>query len=171
MRDIRTALTVATMVLAASASAASAQIGLAAAGGPTVALGALGDAVDMGYHAQLSASLSVPLLPLSARVDAMFNQFPQTGVDHNVRMLSGSVNAILSIPSILITPYLIGGVGAYRSSGTAAAGSSTDFGANLGGGLRLGLPGLSVFGEARVHSLFNEGDATRFAPISLGIRF
>lgn len=180
MRSIRTALIIATVALTASASAASAQIGLSLAGGPTVAMGTIGDVVDMGYHAQLSASLSVPLLPVGVRVDAMFNQFPETGHDADFRVLSGTVNAVLSMPSIGITPYLIGGVGAYNSKfiEDEALGhnhgeetSGTNIGANLGAGVRFALPGLAVFGEARLHNLFNEGDATRFAPISVGIRF
>lgn len=180
MRNIRNALAVATIALTATASAASAQIGLSLAGGPTVAMGALSDVTDMGYHAQLSAGLSVPLLPFGVRVDGMFTQFPETGEGGDFRVLSGSVNGVLSMPSIGITPYLIGGVGVYNSKwiedenlghdhGEEA--STTNVGANIGAGVRFALPGLAVFGEARLHNLFNEGEATRFAPISLGIRF
>jgi hypothetical protein len=148
------------------------------AGGPTFALGDLGDVVDAGYHASLSAGVSVPLLPVGLRIDGMFTQFPESDGDANFRVLSGSVNGVVSIPSIGFSPYLIGGIGFYNSRFTAdgegparADGSTTDVGANAGVGLRVGLPGLALFGEMRLHNLFSDGGSTRFAPLSLGISF
>ena len=62
-------------------------------------------------------------------------------------------------------------------SGYAAAGvrvvpgaSATEAAWNVGAGVRLGLPGLGVFAEARLHNVFTEGDASRFVPVTLGIR-
>ena len=180
MRSCRTAVFIALLALAGSAGSASAQIGLSIAGGPSMPLGTLGDIVDTGYHAQLSAALSVPLLPVGVRIDGAFNQFPETGEDGNFRVLSGTANVILSVPSIGVIPYLIGGLGMYSSSFVhddeaghdhGDEGSTTNVGANLGGGVRLALPGLAVFAEARLHNLFSDGEATRFVPVSLGIRF
>jgi hypothetical protein len=172
------ALAVAGAMLAAGATEAASQLRFSIAGGPSMPLGSLGDEVDTGYHAQLSAALSVPLLPVGIRADGMFTQFPESGEDGNFRVVSGSVNGVLSMPSVGITPYLIGGLGIYNSRFTDdddghghETGSTTNVGANVGVGIRIGLPGLAVFGEARLHNLFNEGDAVRFAPISLGVRF
>jgi hypothetical protein len=172
------ALAVAGAMLAAGATEAASQLRFSIAGGPSMPLGSLGDEVDTGYHAQLSAALSVPLLPVGIRVDGMFTQFPEPGEDGNFRVVSGSVNGVFSMPSVGITPYLVGGIGIYNSRFTDDdddhdhdTGSTTNVGANVGVGLRIGLPGLAVFGEARLHNLFNEGDAVRFAPVSLGVRF
>ncbi|HUF50218.1 MAG TPA: outer membrane beta-barrel protein [Longimicrobiales bacterium] len=168
----------AAVLLLAGAARADAQIGIAA--GPTVAIGSLGDITDLGYHVQLSAGLSVPLFPIALRIDGAWNQFPETGTDGGLRVLSGSANAVFSIPSVGLTPYVIGGLGAYNSRWAeedepghehGGEGSTTNLGVNVGVGVRLGLPGLSAFAEARLHNLFNEGDATRFIPISLGLRF
>lgn len=176
LRPVLVALT----LTAAAATAASAQVRISLAGGPTVPVGILADDVDLGYHAQLSAALGLPALPIGVRFDGALNQFPETAGDGSFRMISGTANAVLSVPSIGFVPYLIGGLGVYRSEwlhdeeepghdhGDEA---TTNLGANVGVGARLVLPSLAVFAEARLHHLFTEGEEVRFAPISLGIRF
>lgn len=174
MTRIRIAVAAALMTVA---TASQAQAQLSIAGGPTFAMGALGDATEMGYHAQGSFGLSLPLIPISLRVDGAWNQFPENEGDGNLRMISGTANAVFSIPSIGITPYVIGGLGAYNAdwSDDSAVGAvddaSTEIGANVGVGVRIGLPGISAFAEARLHNLFNDGDSMRFVPISVGLRF
>jgi hypothetical protein len=175
MTRIRIVVAAALMAVAA-ASPTHGQ--LSVAGGPTFAMGALGDATEMGYHAQGSFGLSLPLIPISLRVDGAWNQFPENEGDGDLRMISGTANAVFSIPSIGITPYVIGGLGAYNAdwSDDSAVGAledeaSTEIGANVGVGVRIGLPGISAFAEARLHNLFNDGDSMRFVPISVGLRF
>jgi hypothetical protein len=176
MTRIRLAAAAALLALAA---ATPAQAQLSVAGGPTFALGSLGDATEMGYHAQGSFGLSLPLFPISLRIDGAWNQFPESDTEGDFRVISGTANAMFSIPSIAITPYVIGGLGAYnaRWSDDSTVGSlgedesSTEIGANVGVGIRFGLPGLSAFAEARLHNLFNDGDAIRFVPVSVGLRF
>jgi hypothetical protein len=52
-----------------------------------------------------------------------------------------------------LSPYLIGGMGAYRSScsGELTCASDTEFGWNLGLGTRLYVLGFRSFLEARYH--------------------
>lgn len=170
----KSAIAIVAIALAAAAATpadASAQLRFAAAGGPSFPVGGLSDEADTGFNILLGAGLSVPLLPVGVRADGMLNQFPASEQDGNVRILSGSVNAVLEMPLILATPYLIGGLGVYNSRFTDGdAGSATDTGANIGAGIRLGLPGLNVFAETRFHNIFSEGSSTRFIPISLGVR-
>ena len=176
---MRTTFGAVIVALAVTATGANAQISLG--GGPSHALGSLGDATKTGYHVLLSAGLSVPLIPIALRVDGAWNQFPYVGADADARILSGTANAVLSLPSLGITPYVIGGLGVYNQRTEVPAGtqpapdeetaSSTDIGANVGAGIRIGLPGLSAFAEARLHNIFTDGDATRFVPLSIGLRF
>jgi len=175
MRQWKSIAAGAALVLAAGAADAQAQVGFQIGGGPSFATGDLGDAVDMGYNVQGSATLSLPLFPVSFRADALFNQHP--GDDHGIRILGGNVNAVFSIPSVGITPYIIGGIGMYSSKATDEGDaehdheSQTDTGFNIGAGVRLGLPGLAVFAEARLHSISTEGGSTRIVPVTLGVRF
>lgn len=155
---------------------AAAQLRFAVAGGPSFPLGSLADGFDTGWHAQVSGGLSVPFVPIAVRVDAGYNRFPGGGPGSppHFQLISGTVNGVVTIPSLAITPYFIGGLGFYSSridSETTAASESSDVGANVGAGIRVGLPFLSFFVEGRLHNIFSEGDPTRFAPISAGIHF
>lgn len=169
-RFIRSALVVAGLALLGGAQDAAAQFAISA--GPSFAAsGELRDDFEMGYHVQLSAGLNLPLLPVGFRADGFFNRFPHS-VDGHAQIAGGALNAVLDVPMVGVTPYLIGGVGLYNSryehEGHAHE-ATTDFGANIGAGARIGLPGLGIFVEARIHNLFSEGD--RFVPVSFGFRF
>jgi hypothetical protein len=175
IRFVRSAVLISAVALAASASSAAAQVNFSLGAGPTIGIGDLGDATDMGYHAQLSAGFAVPVLPVGLRADGMFTRLPFAGEgDGNYQVISGTLNAVVNIPSVGITPYLIGGVGFYNSKfdfDEADSESDTDLGVNVGAGIRFGLPGLGVFAEARLHNIFGDGDSVRMVPITLGVRF
>jgi hypothetical protein len=174
IKFVRSAVVIGALALAAGASDASAQINFSIGAGPTFGLGDLGDATDMGYHGLVSAGFGVPILPVGLRADGMFTRLPVAGdVDGNFQVLSGTINAVLNIPTPVISPYIIGGVGFYNSKMDVEgfdSESETDIGVNGGVGIRVGLPGLGVFGEARLHNIFGDGDSVRMAPITIGIR-
>jgi opacity protein-like surface antigen len=175
-RFVRASFTMVAAALAFSAADAQAQIGFSVAGGPTFPMGDIGDVLDMGYHAKVAASFKLPVLPIGLEADGMWNQFDYSNADDaNLRILSGSLNAVINLPTPGITPYIIGGVGMYNSQADIEGEdteSVTDVGVNAGVGVRLGLVGLGgVFAEARLHNVFTDGDSYRFVPVSLGIRF
>jgi opacity protein-like surface antigen len=175
-RFVRSTFAVAAAALAFSATATQAQVGFSIAGGPSFATGDFGEGLDMGYHAKVAAGFSLPVLPIGFEADGMWTRFDFSDADANARILSGTLNAVLNLPTPGITPYLVGGVGLYNGKvgGDDApdSESETDFGANIGVGVRMGLVGLGgVFAEARLHNIFSEGESSRFIPISLGIRF
>jgi hypothetical protein len=169
-RYCRIAGAAALIALAAGTGDAAAQVRLSVGGGPTFPVGNLGDEFDMGYHVQLSAGLMPAMLPVGLRIDGAYNRFPED--DGHFRVIVGSVNAVLDIPMQGFSPYLIGGLGVYSSGGDDDHGhpTTTNVGANVGAGFRVGLPGLSVFVESRFHNIFSEGEQTRFVPVTLGIR-
>jgi hypothetical protein len=170
----KSAAAVAAVALVASAADASAQVRLSVAGGPTFAVGHLGDDVNMGFNVLAGAEFGVAAIPFGLRLDGMFNQFPETAhPDDSFRVISGSLNGIFALPAVGFSPYVIGGLGVYNSSYTDDdhGGATTNLGANIGLGVRLPLPGLGVFAEARFHNLFSDGDQARFIPLSLGFRF
>jgi hypothetical protein len=116
------------------------------------------------------------MIPIGLEADGMFTRFNASELeDSHMQILSGSLNAVINLPTPGITPYIIGGVGMYNGKATIAGESgegSTDVGVNVGGGVRLGLPGIGgVFAEARLHNIFGEGESARFVPVSVGIRF
>lgn len=173
-RFVRTAMAVGAVAFAFGASEASAQVSFAIGGGPAFAMGDMSEGLDMGYHGQLSVGFGVPIIPVALRADGQFARFPAEGdVDGHLQIMSGTLNAVINLPTPVLTPYLIGGVGFYNGkieAGEFESEGETDMGVNVGGGIRLGLGGLGVFAEARLHNIFTEGESTRFAPVTVGIR-
>lgn len=172
-RCVRAVLAVGALGLMFGASEAQAQIGFSIAGGPTFATGDAGDGLDMGYHARVGAAFSLPMLPIGIQAEGMWNRFDASDDDGHMQNLVGSVNAVINLPTPGITPYLIGGLGYYNTKVETSLGEAdtNDFGVNAGAGVRLGLPGLGVFAEARLHNIFGENDSFRFIPVSVGVRF
>lgn len=168
MNNWKIAVAAAAFVTAFAASDAAAQVSFGIAGGPSFATG--GDHhLDTGYHVQLSAGFTPATLPFGVRVDGAFNRFSE---DHgNYDVLKGTLNGVLNVPLATVAPYIIGGIGAYSAEDQAHGDErETKLGVNIGGGIRLPLPGLSVFVEARYHHPFGD-EAVRFVPVSFGIRF
>lgn len=180
IRFVRASFIVVAAAFAFSAADAQAQIGFSIGAGPSFATGDFGEGLDMGYHAKVAASFSLPVLPIGLQADAMWTRFDVSDLDDaHVQLLNGSLNAVINLPTPGITPYIIGGVGYYNSKVEIGAldDDSNDFGINAGVGVRLGLVGLGgVFAEARLHNIFgesdgDESDSIRFIPVSVGIRF
>jgi opacity protein-like surface antigen len=168
MISIRTvAVAVAVVLMGVSATDSAAQVRFSVAGGPSFATG--DQHLDTGYHVQLSAGFAALALPVALRVDGAFNRFTEAHGNYDV--LSGTLNGILNVPLAVASPYIIGGVGAYSAEDQAHGDErETNLGLNIGGGIRLPLPGLSVFVEARYHHPFGD-EAIGFVPLSFGIRF
>jgi hypothetical protein len=90
---------------------------------------------------QLGAQLSLPVIPLAVRADAIM-----FGSTFTTDAISYNVNAVLAIRLPVIQPYGVLGQGRY-----VVAPDTRVKGWNYGAGLRLGLGSLGVFGEVRKH--------------------
>jgi hypothetical protein len=176
-------LAVAAFALMAPVAMAQAQLKFGVAAGASLPNGDFADAVETGYHAMVTAGIKPPLAPVGFRVDGMFTEFnaKAPATDTKERILGLNANAVLSMPgAVVLSPYLIGGVGMYRQSispSVPGLDAQTDMGVNIGAGIQFGLAGFSAFGEIRLHNIFN-GDggsgnstSTRFIPITFGITF
>jgi opacity protein-like surface antigen len=177
---------IAALLLAASAGALEGQspLSFSVSGGATVPSGGFADRVNAGYNVGASLGLHIPLFPISVRADGMFNRLEYNdagglsggaryrAVTEYAQIWSGTVNAVVSM-STLLSPYLIGGIGWYRTSeadiGANLSRSENSVGGDIGAGLKLGLAGFGVYAEARYHWI---GDPdVRIVPISVGVSF
>jgi hypothetical protein len=172
----RNAIRIAAVAFVAFASVAQAQrpvFGVAA--GLTAPQGDFGDFVDNGYHIGAAMGFRVPALPVDLRADLAYTTFgAKDPVDGNINTLNLSVNAQHTFAGVALRPYVIGGLGMYRTSGSGDLEdieSSTDMGLNGGAGLRFKLAGMGAFVEARYTHIMTEDDATKVIPISFGIIF
>jgi hypothetical protein len=143
-------------------------IDIGIAGGPTIPLGSLGDETDTGLHFRGSFGLEIPLLPIGARADLLWQRFPHHD-DGAVTTLGGLLNATLRMPFPIIRPYGIAGVGYMRHS--EPHGGHTDdfdeFAFALGAGVGLRLMGFGGFVEAR----YLDWGRARSVPLTIGITF
>ena len=91
---------------------------------------------------QLGAQLTVPLLPLGIRADALL-----LGTKVDADYLSYNVNAVATLPLPLVQPYAIAGRGRY----VIAPALAKEMGWNYGAGVRVGVSRLGAFVEMRRH--------------------
>jgi opacity protein-like surface antigen len=183
----RSILSVAALAMTFVASTASAQrakaparpVQFSVAAGASMPMGDYGDAVNMGFHAQGSAEIAPKGMPVSWRADLLWNRHggkeDVLGPDASSSTLGLNVNAVYGIQTkSAARPYLIGGLGMYRSSGEIDGESidaTTDFGFNAGAGVRFNLGTIRSFAEVRMHNVMTEGEATRVVPITFGLVF
>jgi hypothetical protein len=170
----RKMLAVAAFALMAPLAMAQAQIQFGIAAGATVPTGDIKPYTETGYHAMVTAGIHPPLAPVGFRVDGLFTEMNATApANSKMRIMGANANAVLSMPGVVVlSPYIIGGVGMYQTKITSGAvsGSNSDPGVNVGVGIKFGLAGFGAFGEIRYHAVMNDGtDKIRFIPITFGI--
>lgn len=153
---------------------------LGIAAGATVPMGDFGDFYGIGFNVMGTLGFQPAAMPVGVRFDVAYHSL---GVDEDLlevgedaddlSIISGTANAVLTVSNAGgVRPYLIGGIGMYRSDPGNGLDASTDFGINGGGGLEFGLAGFSTFLEARYHNVFTDGDSDlTMIPIVFGLRF
>ena len=174
--------------LHAQASSGPSSVTFGLSGGWAVPSGDLADVTDMGYTLGASVQSKRERSSFSFRADVGYTslaggRFALAGADYdapNARILSGTVNLILSSPAgWRFGPYVVGGVGIYNIDYGAVDDpvvadefdNSTDVGLNVGAGLRFPLGPVNAFTEIRWHNV-SSGEPNRyFAPIVVGVTF
>ena len=158
-------------------------VSISLAGGISLPQGSLGDGSDMGWHGLAALNFSSLMLPMGLRVDAAFNRFgsTETGVSlgsdghYDVGSLTGNLTYRLPMTNSPLSPYLIAGMGAYRTScnfGTSAScDASTAFGWNAGLGVRMYFLRFRSFLEARYHSTERDASSINYFPLTFGVTF
>lgn len=169
------------MALMAVASAGDAQVAtvlkpiqIGVAVGPAIPVSDLGNNFSTGFNVTGTIGINVPLLPIGFRIDAAYNQFGAKGTSNIKAKIAGvSGNVVFSVPgAVIVSPYLIGGVGYYRVSSSATGSvASNNFGLNAGAGVKVPLIVFSTFIEARYTRISDNGGSTSFVPVTVGVMF
>lgn len=177
------ALSLTAVSFAPVAASAQLPIKFGASAGLSSPAGKLSDYTNSGYNVTVLSELSIPLLPIGARLEGSLNHFTWDrdqvmGLNGGARSLSVNANAIVNLPStVLLQFYGIGGVGMYRvtnaveiAGGTFEKKSESKAGFNAGVGIRLPVGPIAGFMEVRYHTV-SGSNGFNFVPITLGIRF
>jgi hypothetical protein len=176
-------LAIATIALVAAPRVSQAQLGLVkpfqlgVAGGVSQPMSDLKDAADLGYNGTVAMGINLPFIPVGLRIDGAYNQFGEkAGIGAKLHVVSATGNVVWRLPSVGISPYLIGGAGLYMSTATStgtvsATQSDSHLGWNAGAGINLPLSVFKAFVEARYNSYSTDAGTVKFAPLTLGIMF
>jgi hypothetical protein len=150
-------------------------ISIGLAGGVSLPQGDLARFVNTGWHALGTFALSTLMQPLGLRLDVAYNRFAFSDVDGNQSVGSATLNGTYRLPmtNSPMSPYLISGLGAYRSECSFGPGcdATTKFGWNVGLGSRLFVLGFRSFIEARYHRTKRGDSEVNYFPLTLGVMF
>ena len=158
-----------TLTLLAAPVCASAQPRLMAGGGLSTPVGDFGDAAEAGWHLMGGLQLGVPSIPVALRADGGYHSFGQAAQAPSVDMLSGSLSLVFNLPGVGLVPYLLGGVGTYRTS-VEGLDAESDSGFHAAFGVNIGAIGFGGFGEVRFVNIDARGGDARFVSATLGFR-
>ncbi|MDP9205636.1 MAG: outer membrane beta-barrel protein [Gemmatimonadota bacterium] len=176
-------LAIATIALVAAPRASQAQFGLVKpiqlgiAGGAAQPMSDLKDGANMGYNGTVAMGINLPFIPVGLRVDGAYNQFGEkAGVGAKLHVISATGNVVWRLPSVGISPYLIGGAGLYMSTATTTGTTSVSdtqnhLGWNAGAGINLPLSVFKAFVEARYNRVSTDTGSLEFVPLTFGIMF
>ena len=148
-------------------------VSLGVGAGLTMPQSDLKQATDQGYHGMATLRIGFPVLPVHLRGDVMHGKLdgsPTGGGD--LQFTHASVNVGYDIiPLAVFSVYAIAGAGYYWTKLDGADDRERHGGWNAGGGVRLSLGALRLFGEARYHSIDADGVEVRVVPVTVGIMF
>ena len=144
-------------------------------GGISFPQGDLGEGTDHGWSALASLMFGSTMQPMGLRLDAAHAQFPFAGaIEGHSGISSATLNLSYRFPKATwqISPYVIAGLGAYRTScsNDAVCEAQIRYGWNAGGGVQLRLLGLQAFLEGRFHRTTLRGEGVHFFPVTLGFQ-
>jgi opacity protein-like surface antigen len=150
-------------------------ISIGLAGGVSFPQGDLADAANTGWHALGTIALSTLMQPLGLRLDVAYNRFDASGdVDGHQAVGSATLNGTYRLPmtNSPLSPYLIAGLGAYRTECSPDPGCDaiTKFGWNVGLGTKMFVVFRS-FVEARYHRTKRGDRSVNYFPLTFGLMF
>lgn len=174
-------LAIATIALVAAPRVSNAQLSvlkpfqLGIAGGAAQPMSDLKQGANLGYNGTVAMGINLPFIPVGLRIDGAYNQFGEkAGIGAKLHVMSATGNVVLRLPSIGISPYLIGGAGLYMATTTVTgAANQTDnhLGWNAGAGINLPLTVFNAFVEARYNRINTSTGSLQFVPVTFGIMF
>jgi hypothetical protein len=145
------------------------QVRLLGAGGLSTPIGDFSDASEVGWHVAAGLQLGFPSVPIGIRADGAYHSFGEASPVPKTNMLAGALSLVIDLPGVGLVPYLLGGVGRYRTSVDGLEATS-DPGFHGAFGVNVGALGPGGFGEVRLVNVSKSGSDTRFVTATIGFR-
>ena len=165
-----------------AAAEAQRPVSIGLGGGVSIPEGDLRNGVNTGWHGLATIALSTLMQPLGLRLDVAYNRFGFTdetqlalGDDGNQTVGSATLNVTYRLPmtNSALSPYIISGLGAYRTECSIEPGcdATTRYGWNIGLGTKLYVLGVRSFLEARYHRTDRGESDVHYFPVTFGLMF
>lgn len=173
MRRIVLFATSALLLAAAAPSSAEGQVSFFGGLGVTQPLSDLSNAAGVGWHGNVGMQLGVASIPIRLRGDGTYHSFGEEGGNPKPKVLAGALSIVVPFPGVGLRPYLLGGIGAYR---TTFSGDSIDEESDRGFhgafGVDIGAPtGLGGYAELRYVDIQSDAPGNRrLISATLGLR-
>ncbi|MGD8728829.1 MAG: outer membrane beta-barrel protein [Gemmatimonadota bacterium] len=168
---MRRTLLLLVLALLVAPGAAEGQVQLLAAAGLTNPMSDLNDVSDVGYHLMGGADLSVATIPVSLRADGAYDSFGEQGGNPRPTILSGALSLVVKFPGVGLRPYVLGGVGIYRTTvDSADSQAASDTGIHGAFGVDIGALGFGGFAELRLVDFERDSATFRYVTAMLGLR-
>ena len=167
----RTAL-LATVALLLIPSTSEAQVRILGGVGVTNPMSDLNDVSDVGWHGMAGLSLGIAQLPVGLRADGAYHSLGAQGSNPSAGILSGALSLVVTFPGIGLSPYVLGGLGIYRTSvDVPGVGPESDSGIHGAFGVEIGGLGIGGFAEVRVVNVSTASAGNRrFVSATFGVR-
>lgn len=167
---MRRSALLATLAVLLIPAASAAQLRLMAGVGVTNPMGDLNDTADVGWHAMGGLNLGIATLPVGLRLDGGYHSFGSQSGDPKVNILSGAASLIVHFPGVGLSPYVLGGIGAYRTDVDDGSDAQSDTGFHGAFGVDIGAVGFGGFAEVRLVNVSPASGNRRYVTATLGIR-
>jgi hypothetical protein len=152
-------------------SVSAAQVRLMGGVGVSNPMSDLKDVADVGWHAMAGLQLSIAALPVGLRADGMYHSFGERGASPTPSVLSGALSLVVTLPGVGLSPYVLGGLGTYRTSTDGGTDAQSDSGIHGAFGVDIGALSFGGFAEVRLVNVNTEGSGNvRFVTATLGFR-
>jgi hypothetical protein len=151
-------------------------------GGLSLPQGDVDDDVNTGWHGLVTAALGSPMQPLGLRLDVAYNRFgfsdqlsTALGGEGHLTVGSATLNVTYRLPKATwqVSPYVLWGIGAYRTDCSIGPGceSRVRYGWNYGLGAKFFFLGFTNFIEIRGHRTKSRTGDVHYFPLTFGIMF
>jgi hypothetical protein len=170
------------IVASAAPMQAQRRVSFGLGGGLSLPQGDVDDQVSTGWHALITAELASPMHPWGLRLDVAYSRFGFSdpvevalGGEGHQTTSSATLNFIYRLPKVTwpVSPYLLWGLGAYRTDCSLGPGceSRVRYGWNYGLGAKFFFLGLRNFIEIRGHRTKSRTGDVHYFPLTFGIMF
>jgi Outer membrane protein beta-barrel domain len=168
------------VVSSVTALEAQSPISIGLGGGVSFPQGDVADDANTGWNALVTAALGSPMQPLGLRLDVAYNQFEFSdqfvaalGSEGHQTVGSATLNFTYRLPKATwqVSPYLLLGLGAYRTDCSIGCESRVRYGWNYGLGAKFFFLGFTNFIEIRGHRTKSRTEDVHYFPLTLGIMF